>query len=36
MENTCVCCGAIIPEGTQICLACVKSVKDYKVDGAKP
>lgn len=25
MENTCICCGAIIPEGRQICADC-KSV----------
>ena len=22
MPNTCVCCGDIIPEGTQVCFAC--------------
>ena len=22
MENTCVCCGAIIPEGRQVCQTC--------------
>ena len=22
MVNTCVCCGEVIPEGTQICFAC--------------
>lgn len=22
MDNTCVCCGAVIPEGRQICIAC--------------
>lgn len=22
MENTCICCGAIIPEGRQICADC--------------
>jgi hypothetical protein len=27
MENTCVCCGEIIPEGTQFCLMCVASEK---------
>lgn len=26
MENTCVCCGAIIPEGIQVCPNCVASV----------
>lgn len=24
-ENTCVCCGAIIPDGRHICLLCEKS-----------
>ena len=23
MENTCVCCGRIIPEGSQVCSTCV-------------
>ena len=26
MDNTCVCCGEIIPEGTQVCPMCVSSV----------
>lgn len=25
MENTCVCCGAVIPEGRQVCQSCVKT-----------
>lgn len=25
--NTCVCCGAIIPEGTQICWKCSRSYR---------
>lgn len=24
MNNTCVCCGEIIPEGRQVCPACIK------------
>jgi hypothetical protein len=24
--DTCVCCGAVIPEGTQVCINCIKSV----------
>lgn len=24
MDNTCVCCGAEIPEGRQVCMACVE------------
>jgi hypothetical protein len=27
MENTCVCCGEIVPEGTQVCPMCVASEK---------
>lgn len=28
-ENTCVCCGASIPEGGLVCSKCYKSVKAY-------
>lgn len=28
MDNTCVCCGAIIPEGRQVCPGC--EMKKYK------
>ena len=35
MDNTCIACGAIVPEGRQICLACEDSLKNYKVDGVK-
>lgn len=28
LENTCVCCGVIIPEGHQVCLKCIKKVED--------
>lgn len=35
MENTCVCCGEIIPEGRQICPVCIKQLKEYQVEGAK-
>lgn len=35
MDNTCVCCGRIIPEGRQICLHCgdyddMQTFKDAK------
>ena len=30
MVNTCVCCGAIIPEGHQICFTCSNSVPAVK------
>ena len=26
MENTCVCCDEIIPEGRQVCLSCEKAI----------
>ena len=26
MENTCICCGEIIPEGMQVCYACMSEV----------
>lgn len=28
MDNTCVCCGEIIPEGRQVCPKCEKGVKE--------
>lgn len=30
MDNRCVCCGAIIPEGRQICTSCEESNKNEK------
>lgn len=30
MENRCVCCGAVIPEGRQICISCEKMVTEGK------
>ena len=27
MEDKCVCCGAVIPEGTQVCPNCLVTVK---------
>ena len=35
MNNTCICCGAIVPEGKQICPTCEYALKNYKVKGAK-
>lgn len=37
-DNTCVCCGAIIPEGRQICLICerendVQQIPPVKTNG---
>ena len=29
-ENRCVCCGAIIPEGTQVCPTCEKKANVHK------
>lgn len=29
MENRCVCCGEIIPEGNQICKKCEQNTKTY-------
>ena len=29
MDNTCVCCGAVIPEGRQVCLICDNTLTDY-------
>ena len=28
MDNRCICCGAIIPEGRQVCLACEQKEKE--------
>ena len=35
MDNTCICCGEIIPEGRQICPQCEYTLTNYKVEGAK-
>ena len=35
MNNTCISCGTIIPEGKQICPACINALKNYTVTGAK-
>lgn len=29
MENTCVCCGAIIPEGLQVCPICLRQWPEF-------
>ena len=28
MDNTCVCCGEIIPEGMMVCPGCMEGVED--------
>ena len=35
MENRCVCCGEIIPEGRQVCIRCEREAEDedYKISG---
>ena len=30
MDNTCICCGEIIPEGRQVCLNCENKEEDIK------
>lgn len=30
MEDKCVCCGAIIPEGRMVCINCEKAVDEWK------
>jgi predicted nucleic acid-binding Zn ribbon protein len=35
MNDTCVCCGAVIPEGHQVCPTCIKQLQEYKVEGEK-
>jgi RNA polymerase subunit RPABC4/transcription elongation factor Spt4 len=30
MDNTCVCCGAVIPEGRQVCPNCERRAEDGK------
>ena len=32
-NNTCICCGEIIPEGRQICPTCEKQLNDFKLKG---
>jgi predicted nucleic acid-binding Zn ribbon protein len=34
-NNTCICCGEIIPEGRQVCPSCGKQLKNYKLKGVK-
>ena len=33
MEERCVCCGEIIPEGRQVCPNCLVTVKGDEEDG---
>ena len=35
MENRCVCCGVVIPEGMQVC-GCCKNGNPVKADAGKP
>ena len=35
MNNTCICCGTIVPEGRQICPQCEDALKNYEPDGVK-
>lgn len=35
MDNTCICCGEIIPEGRQVCPVCEDALKNYKPNGVK-
>ena len=35
MNNTCICCDAIIPEGRQICHQCEEDLKNYMPKGVK-
>nr|DAT78478.1 MAG TPA: zinc binding protein [Bacteriophage sp.]DAV81154.1 MAG TPA: zinc binding protein [Caudoviricetes sp.] len=29
MENTCICCGAVIPEGRQVCPICERQCPEF-------
>lgn len=33
MEDKCVCCGSVVPKGSQVCPYCLTSVRDDKVDA---
>ena len=35
MEDRCVCCGAVIPEGRQVCLICDKKIYGNGTGGQK-
>ena len=35
-DNTCVCCGAVIPEGAQVCGACMTAGCSVTVHGELP
>lgn len=35
MNNTCIACGSIVPEGRQICLSCEDYIKNYDVGKVK-
>lgn len=36
MDNTCVCCGEIIPEGTQVCPKCCSEGDTFRAAMARP
>lgn len=36
MNNTCICCDTIIPEGRQVCPSCEDALKSIKVRRTKP
>lgn len=35
MENTCVMCGRIIPEGRQVCIVCEAEVRGVEIKDIK-
>ena len=35
MNNTCICCDTIIPEGRQVCPTCEIALKNYRPKGVK-
>ena len=35
MNNTCIICDEIIPEGRQVCPVCEDALKHYKITGAR-
>lgn len=35
MNNTCVCCGIVIPEGRQVCPICEENVLIHKEEKEK-
>ena len=35
MNNTCIICDEVIPEGRQVCSVCEEALKNLKVTGAR-